>query len=432
MPSRYPFQDIGVDFLAARKVALLADDMGLGKTVQAIGAADRVDAKSICVVCPAIAKGVWPPEFKVWSKVDRTIQVVRSAADARHLTADVVVVSYSLVQSCLPALRARAFDVLICDEAQALKNIKAVRTKAIYGSGGLIGRVRRVWLLSGTIMPNHPGELWPHYRLFGGTLRHWPFIERYCLVKESTFGQQIIGANLHRLPELATFLRPVMLQRRQDEVLPDLPELRFSHVPVRPSQVPPQPDLGPEEKAILGRLERGEAISSVEQTRLATLRRWTGVAKAPAVIEHVQDMLESGVKKVVIFAVHLQVITTVHTAFASIAAVIRGDTPHKTRQEIIDAFQNADVPAVLVLQIATAGTAVTLHRASRVVFAETTWTPADVVQAAKRCHRIGQAKSVLAQVISLAGSIDERVGGVLTRKATELAQFEQLVRSQVA
>jgi SWI/SNF-related matrix-associated actin-dependent regulator of chromatin subfamily A-like protein 1 len=432
MPHLYDFQTFGARFLAERKVGLLADDMGLGKTVQAIAAADHIGAKNICIISPTIARDVWTREFKAWQKLSRTIQVIRSAADAKHLTAEIIITSYALAPTILQALRARRFDVLILDEAQNLKSIQAKRTRAIYGTGGLIGRVSRVWLLSGTIMPNNPSEIWPHYRLFGGQLGYSPFIDRYCLVKESMFGPQIVGANRHRLPELATFLRPFVLQRQQNDVLPDLPPMRFGHVPVRSSQVPPQPDLSVEELAILGRLERGESISVAEQMKLATLRRWTGVAKAPAVIEHVQSMLDSGVEKVVIFCVHLAVIDAIHAAFGDIAAVIRGDAPHNTRQETIDAFQGSSIPRVLILQIATAGTALTLHRANRVVFAETTWTPADVVQAAKRCHRIGQRSSVLAQIISLASSIDERVGGVLMRKASELAHFEQLVRKEVA
>jgi SNF2 family DNA or RNA helicase len=87
---------------------------------------------------------------------------------------------------------------------------------------------------------------------------------------------------------------------------------------------------------------------------------------------------------------------------------------------------------VLILQIGTAGTALTLHRAHRVIFAEITWTPSDVVQAAKRCHRIGQQHPVRASVVSLAGSIDERVAAIVTRKAEELAAFENLISKETA
>ena len=169
--------------------------------------------------------------------------------------------------------------------------------------------------------------------------------------------------------------------------------------------------------------QRDEAISATDAMHLATLRRWTGIAKAPAVAELVKNDLES-IDKLVVFAVYRQTIKYLEEAIGPSAAVIHGDTPQARRQELIDAFQNTDQPRVLVLQIATAGTALTLHRSHNVVFAETTWTPADVVQAAKRCHRIGQRSSVLVRVVSLAGSIDEIVAAVITRKARELAELE--------
>jgi hypothetical protein len=126
------------------------------------------------------------------------------------------------------ALLRGPFDLLICDEAQALKSINAARTLAVYGRGGVAERAERVWILSGTLAPNHPGELWTHYRcLFGGRLDYWKFVERYCHIKQTSFGQQIVGANLARTAELADILRPHILQRRQRDVLPDLPALRW-------------------------------------------------------------------------------------------------------------------------------------------------------------------------------------------------------------
>jgi SNF2 family DNA or RNA helicase len=258
-------------------------------------------------------------------------------------------------------------------------------------------------------------------------LDYWPFIERYCLLKKTSFGQQIVGANHVHLPELAAVLRPHILQRRQRDVLQDLLPLRFSHVPVRPNQVPPQPDLGVEELAILRRLEAGENVSVAEQMKLATLRRWTGIAKCPAVIEHLETVLE-GTEKVVVFGYHTEVLRSIYNASAPIAGLIDGATSQKRRQELIDAFQTSNTPRLLILQINAGGTAITLHRAHHVVFAEISWTPSDIVQAAKRCHRIGQVSSVLAQIVSLAGSIDERVNGVVMRKANDLAAFETLIR----
>jgi hypothetical protein len=96
--------------------------------------------------------------------------------------------------------------LLILDECQALKSITAKRTRAIYAAKiGLIHTVRRVWALSGTPAPNHPGEWWTHYRcLFAGKLDNKSFVDRFCLVRETKFGAQIVGANRARTPELAT------------------------------------------------------------------------------------------------------------------------------------------------------------------------------------------------------------------------------------
>ena len=53
-----------------------------------------------------------------------------------------------------------------------------------------------------------------------------------------------------------------------------------------------------------------------------------------------------------------------------------------------------------------------------------------MVQCAKRLHRIGQGHSVLARVISLAGSIDEAVSATALRKASELAELDLLTKER--
>lgn len=62
--SLFPFQQIGVPWLAPRLGALLGDDMGLGKTIQALTAIPK--GARVLVVAPAVAKGVWVRETKKW------------------------------------------------------------------------------------------------------------------------------------------------------------------------------------------------------------------------------------------------------------------------------------------------------------------------------------------------------------------------------
>jgi SWI/SNF-related matrix-associated actin-dependent regulator 1 of chromatin subfamily A len=411
MPHLYPYQDVAVTHLAIQPIALLADDMGLGKTAVAVRAADAVGAKKILAVVPAIARIAWQREFERWQEIDRSIHVISSGMDIADLSADVIVVSYALAStpSVLAALRQHRFDVTIADECQALKSRDTKRTLAVYGRDGLITRTKRLWLLSGTPAPNHAAELWPHLRAARLTqLDYWAFTKRYCWVRETQFGLQITGTNTVMMPELANTLRPFMLRRTMADALPDLPPLRWGLVPVEPDTVPPQPDVSPEAQAVLDKLNRDEQISAVEQMHLATLRRWTGVAKVPAIVDLIRSDLEH-INKLVTFFWHRVVGNTIAAALGDDAAVIDGSTPQKDRQALIDTFQNTPAPCVLLVQIVVAGTAITLHRASHCFFAESSWVPGDMVQCAKRLHRIGQGHSVLARVISLAGSIDEAV-----------------------
>jgi len=132
----------------------------------------------------------------------------------------------------------------------------------------------------------------------------------------------------------------------------------------------------------------------------------------------------------VVFAIYRETIDILMRGLGSNAAAIHGDTPQRDRQNIIDAFQDEKQPRVLIVQLSVGSTGITLHRANHVAFADISWTPADLMQATKRLHRIGQTKPVLARVISLANTIDETVVGTLARKAAELAVFDSLLEER--
>lgn len=52
----------------------------------------------------------------------------------------------------------------------------------------------------------------------------------------------------------------------------------------------------------------------------------------------------------------------------------------------------------------------------RVVFAELYWTPAQLLQAEDRCHRIGQASVVKVQYLVAKGSLDDALWPLIQRK----------------
>ena len=438
----FPYQRVGAEWLAERSAAMLADEMGIGKTAQAIAACDAAGVRTVVVVCPGIARENWKREFRLWSKTPRVVEVMRSTNDlftARAMFADVLILSYALLaqEKVRKHFATFAIDALICDEAHALKEPKSVRSKAIYGSRfdrakGLASRAKRVWLLTGTPIMNHPGELWTHMRALWPQslegvcgLRRDAFLEHFCVVED--FTGKIVGAR--RVPQLLELLKPHVLRRLQSEVQPDLPPLRWAHVTVSPDTLPPlPPELADAatvvQSAIAAAKGDDEAVAALAaaQMHLATLRRWTGVAKAAAVAALIRDEIASGAGPVVIFAIHIEVMATIAAGIPG-ARMLSGSAKMSERQALIDDFQAGRIPA-LVCQLSIAATALTLTRSRNVVFAESSWVPADMQQAAKRCHRIGQIDSVLARVISLAGSIDETIGDVLIRKTATITKID--------
>lgn len=414
-----PYQVEGAVFLSLRKAAFLADQMGLGKSAQAIEACNLIGATKVVVVCPAIARVNWQREFELWGSGER--QLVVESFDKVATRPD--------LRKALVDMRP---DVLIVDEAHYLKTRTAKRTKSIYGAGckntGLASAAKRVWLLSGTPCPNDAGELWPHLRAMWpgliGEKNYNEFIERYCLTQKTVYGLKILGNK--NAPELRGILAKIMLRRKADDVLKDLPPISWHVTPVEPDHILKD----------LAVVEQSEEMSALRQSledgtipadsiAMATLRRITGTAKAQLAARLIADELTSGAyEKVVIFVQHLDVGKTLTEQLSAFGTMfLNGSTTPTMRQHYIDAFQNDATKRVFIGQLQACSTAITLHAASQVLFVEQSWVPAENAQAAKRCHRIGQTKPVFVRTLALSKSIDEAVARVLARKSQAISEL---------
>tara|TARA_R110002020_G_scaffold73888_3_gene189501 strand:+ start:12373 stop:13638 length:1266 start_codon:yes stop_codon:yes gene_type:complete len=416
----FDYQKVGIDFLKIRKSALLADEPGLGKTGQAIMAAKEVGAVNILVICPKSPIANWMREFAMWWP-------------EREGTGRLTVVNFDLfsqkpLKHKVKEIIAESWDVVLIDEAHRLKTPGANRTKAIYGK--VIKNAKRVWLLSGTPTPNHNGELWSHLRAtapsniknaLGEPMSKTEFEDEYCKVDDHPqFGRRIIGnKNTKALKER---IAPWVLRRRKAEVLPDMPALRFSNYPILGASTPLGTDLPPNLSA-----ENGEDVLAwlrSEEVPLSSERRLTGAAKAPGVIDVVNDALNDGQPKVIVFAHHRDVLDLLEQGLANYNTVrIDGQVSADDRDTAVTRFQTDDSVRVFLGQISACGEALTLTAASEVIFAEFSWTPSENYQAACRAHRIGQNNAVNARFISVAGSIDDVIAKTLARKAREISEL---------
>jgi SWI/SNF-related matrix-associated actin-dependent regulator of chromatin subfamily A-like protein 1 len=418
----FDYQRTGADWLAGRKHALLGDKMGLGKTIQAIEGCNLVQAQRVAVVCPAIARINWRREFDKWGIYSPEVWI----ESFNKLALD-------------KELRKRwaAFkpDVLIVDEAHFLKTASASRTKALYGphcrGDGLVRCAGRVWLLSGTIAPNNGTELFSHFRALwpeelpgNGTYADW--VNRYAHFIKGDHDTIKVLANKNE-GELREKLARVMLRRRTEDVLPDLPPTIYGDLTVDNDAALAEVkalEESIEVQELIYRLEEG-APTPEGDPHLAAFRRVCGLAKAGPVAAVVHEELESGqVDKIVLFAHHREVIERLMQGLQRFNPVrVWGGDSDRTRQDAIDRFQTDPSVRVFVGQITACSTAVTLTAAHHCVFVEQSWVPTENDQATHRLSRISQKCIVFARIAILAGSIDEAIQGTLTRKVRALSQL---------
>lgn len=417
MDELFAYQESGRDFLKSRARALLADGMGLGKTPQAIAAADAVGARRVAVICPAVARINWRREFERWSKFPNR-EIFVESYDKVAQKGD----AYNTIKAMQP-------DVLILDEAHYLKTRTSKRTKTLYGQfcrgDGLVASAKRVWLLTGTPAPNDVSEIYSHLKALWPDLLPAPgtfeaYVKNYTVFEATPYGLKILANK--NIKELRAKLSPIMLRRRAEDVLTDLPAITWSDVALEAESVKIDP-AQPEVAELLDAIKNDKQLP--DSVAMASIRRLTGMAKAAAVAKLLDEELSAGAyDKVIVFAHHRAVIEHLEHALRDFSpVVITGATPPGVRQAAIDSFQASPKVRVFIGQIQAASTAITLTAASQVVFAEASWTPADNAQAAKRAHRIGQTRPVMVRMIGLAGSIDEAVTSVLARKSRLVSQL---------
>ena len=454
----YPYQLEGVAWLLCQRRAILADVMGLGKTAQALAAVGELtrslrpaERVAVVVLCPAIAQAVWRVEAARWlgpaaKRVDLTVMTYARAA-AKPAT-----------KAKLRAfLAGAAVGVLILDEAQALKNPSSKRTRTVYGmharaETACLVNARPdlyVWPLSGTLMPNNVTELFPHVRALAPELIQTPggtpmnaaeFAHTYADMVNTPFGWKVKGTRKDMSARLRALLSRIVLRRRLEDVALSLPEIVWSD----PITVEPDPhsvtvedqrelagaeaELRQRVAATRGEVELRSLFTAADAVVLATVRRVLAQMKARPVAAQLEEELKDGAyDKVVVFACHRAALAEMAQALAEFQpVVIQGGDSDLARERAVHAFQTDPAVRVALVMIQTANTALTLTAAAQVVFLEQSWVPAENLQAAKRCHRIGQARPVMVRVFTTPQGSDQMVAQTIQRKLVGLQAVDMI------
>lgn len=445
----YAHQIAGAHFALTRRGSYLAFEAGTGKTATSIMCINSKPGKTI-IICPAFLKYNWQNELNAWLTHAASIQIINSSKTEIDLKHDIFILPTSLLH--VSKVRGAFFTEtdfklkwLIIDEAHYFKSETAKRTISLLGgkttdthtSKNLVWKgfhkiSEHVVNLSGTPMPNRPIELYPivskHAPHAIEFLSKHNYGLKYCNAHEGEWGWDYSGHS--NLAELNSKLTQNFMSVKKLEECVDLPDKLPNNLIFLND---PSPKILKMESTLLGRVSITElvrleaqrddrmqgkiemrggmsAISENALSYMSELRHLTGLKKVEQASQIILEMSESS-EHLLIFGWHNDVIEQVAARLRKqlSVSVITGQTPHKTRQAIVDDFQTSKTQKVLVANIQAAGVGITLTKAFRPVFIEPSWVPSDNDQAISRVHRIGQTKKVQATFLVWPNSIDHLI-----------------------
>jgi len=397
--------------------ACLADDMGLGKTVQTIALlAHRAALGPALVLAPTSVAPNWRDEIRRFDRTLEPVLLAEGGREDRHRVVvglgpgQVLVATYGLLVTERDLLAGREWSTLVLDEAQAVKNAQAQRTKA-----ALTLKAAFRLALTGTPLQNHLGELWSLFE----------FLNPGLLGTKTSFQDRFWGPIEGKKDEgarrsLQALVRPFLLRRTKNQVLGDLPAKIEATLAV---------DLGPEERDWYEALRRQALLEMTEKpnqhlqvlAHLMRLRRAcchstlaggpaTSSAKLDRLEQLLEDLIDNGHRTLVFsqFTDHLALIRQRIRARGWAWEELDGSTPSAERTARVARFQGGQTP-IFLISLQAGGTGLNLTGADYVVHMDPWWNPAVEDQASDRAHRLGQTRPVTIYRLVARDTIEERI-----------------------
>lgn len=431
-----PYQESGLSWLRfiheLNSGGILADDMGLGKTIQTIALMLSVKAEEkgfqALIVAPTSVVTNWQRELE---KFAPTLEVVLwHGADRKDSTdeakeAHVIITSYALMRRDIAFLANLNVSYAILDEAQHIKN----PLSATAAAAKKLNAKRRL-ALTGTPIENRLSEIWSIFDFVSPSLLG-P-LDKF----ESRFARPIEGGDYKTAQRLRAVIHPFILRRTKQEVAKDLPEK------IETDQIC---DLMGEQKAVYNQIARevkAQVMGEVDRVGLAKSQihilagltrlrqascdpRLLGLpkeftdedsGKLIALRELLANAVEGG-HKVLVFSQFVMMLKLIEKALKADGITYEYlDGTTKDRQERVERFQNDPTVPVFLISLKAGGTGLNLTAADTVVHFDPWWNPAVEAQATDRAHRIGQSKVVTAYRFVAAGTIEEKILELKSKK----------------
>jgi SNF2 family DNA or RNA helicase len=425
----YAYQKTGIRWLCdmARESigGILADEMGLGKTLQIIAlilTEINSGRKPNLVICPSTLMENWRREIKKFApEINPIIHhgSTRTGWPDSLAACDVVITTYETTMRDESLFSMVNWGIIILDEAQAIKNPTAEKTKIVKGL-----RRRVSFAVTGTPVENSLEDLWSilDFSLPG-------FLGSIAEFK-SRFQDNIESADtLRRLTD------PLILRRRVADVASDLPPRIDIETPLVLNELEaieyealrtPE-DANQATGAQLAKLTHlrqfcchPDIVTSNDEISLGRLAAFSKIERLSQIISEVSLSRE----KMLIFTSYTKMANSLANFIQKTHTypvwLINGEIPPRDRQGIVDKFSKTDGPAILVINPKAGGSGLNITEANHVVIYNPEWNPALEMQSIARAHRRGQKRPVTVHYLYYINTVEEAIVEV-SRQKRELA-----------
>jgi non-specific serine/threonine protein kinase len=386
-------------------------------------------APSLLVV-PASLLGNWKAEIARFSPDLRCLVAHPSETDETQWIGPVIadheliITTYGMLTRA-DTLRRQSWNLVILDEAQAIKNSGTRQTRAVKQLA-CRGRIA----LTGTPIENRLSDLWSLFDflnpgLLGSADAFGTAVKRMAAGQDGGYGP------------LRALIRPYLLRRLKTDkrIIADLPEK---------TEVSAYCALSKRQAALYA-----EAVDNLKQQLtqvdgmqrrgivLAYLMRFKQICNHPSqwLGDNAYQPADSGkfarLAEICAELAERQERALVFTQFREMTGpladflagvfgrpglILHGQIPVGKRRELIETFQREDGPPFFVLSLKAGGTGLNLTAASQVIHFDRWWNPAVENQATDRAFRIGQKKNVLVHKFVCRGTLEERIDEMLADK----------------
>jgi superfamily II DNA or RNA helicase len=434
----YDYQREAALFASGAGRSIIGDDMGLGKTIEAIATVEimarHFGVERVLIVCPTSLKFQW--EREIARVINRSTQVIggfrRGRETGFRAESFYKITNYDTVYRDLDLIAAWSPDLVILDEAQRIKNWNTRTARSVKKVASPYAIV-----LTGTPLENRLEELvsivqFVDQHRLGPTFR---FLHDHQILDE--FGKVVGYKNLGGIGKT---LAPVLIRRRKDQVLQQIPgrlEKQF-FVPMTPQQMQHHEDNREMVGKLVAKWRRYRFLSEADQRRLLIALQYMRMAcdstylldqrtdhgvKADELATLLDEVFETPGTKAVIFSQWLRMHEVLIRRLERRPwghVLFHGGVESGKRKDLVDRFRE-EPRCRAFLTTDAGGVGLNLQHASVVVNVDLPWNPAVLEQRIGRVHRLGQTRPV--QVVSFVakGTIEEGMLSVLGFKRSLFA-----------